>query len=179
MHPSPDERFSRGDQKLNHLLLSHKPKLTMRIFMIRFWSGVSRLEIWVVGLRQALTDGEREGEGRTFSFFARHPHPAAMGFDDHLADHEPEAGSFLCRNGCAAPLAILLKEVWDFISRNAETAVFNLDDHSRAVFSANSDLDGATVLAEFEGVTQEIIKDLIEPAPVGIHRWKGGVQLRA
>ncbi len=62
---------------------------------------------------QFLVKRQGKRKNRSFSFFALNPNLAAVGFDDHLADDESKAGPFLCGNGGAACLAVLLKKIRD------------------------------------------------------------------
>src|SRR5581483_11149709 len=118
-----------------------------------------------------------EAEARAVARFAFGADPAAVGFHDHLADQQTEAGALFIRQFGAARLFVFLEELADLVPRDAGAAV--LDPDFRLVGSAQrADFDRAARRRKFERVAQQVDEHLLDPVRVGID-GAGGAEILA
>src|SRR5439155_21711089 len=95
---------------------------------------------------------QREITGAPLSFLALNPYLSAVGFDDHLADHEAETGPFLVGHSRVATLAILGKEMTQLVRRYPVTAISHPHVRLGCIHTPPSDLHLASFPRELEGV---------------------------
>src|SRR5438309_300805 len=116
------------------------------------------------------TQRQREIKGAPLSFLALNPYLSAVGFDDHLADHEAETGPFLVGHSRVATLAILGKEMTQLVRRYPVTAISHPHVRLGCIHTRPSDLHLASFRRELEGVADQIGEDLVEPSRIDVDR---------
>ena len=92
---------------------------------------------------------------------------AAMQFDQRLGDGEAQARAVMGLGELAFDLLERPAELLQRVARNADAGILDADHH-RAARHAAAHRDAALLGREFDGVGQQVERDLLERAAVGL-----------
>src|SRR5262245_42582228 len=89
-----------------------------------------------------------------------------MGFDDHLADHQPETGAAAVSLLSSATAAVFLKQLIDLRRRHPHAVISNFNLHAEAAVVLSGNLDQSARIGELDRITEEIVEHLFEPPAI-------------
>ncbi len=89
---------------------------------------------------------------RAFSFFALDPDLAAVGFNDHLGDHQSKACSLVLGSLTAGGLLVFLKKVRDLVWGNTDAGVLHPNYDSVSLIMPCMKLNRAAFFGKFKGI---------------------------
>jgi len=107
-------------------------------------------------------------KSRTLSFKAFDPDPSAVGFDNHLTDHQAKAGAPVSRVFDVVALAIFLEQTADLIGSYTDAVVFNPYFDSSRVRQSGAHLHLPIFAGEIDGVANQVTKDLLQTPRIGM-----------
>jgi hypothetical protein len=122
-------------------------------------------------LQITLDPGEGKVEDAASIYFTPYTDLTTMGFNDLLHNGQSQAGATKSTCGRAIHLVEPIKNAGQLVRRDTNPGVLDFCPNPIAV-RIDPYCDGASRIAEFDGVLQQVVENLGQAPLVALHLWK-------